>query len=593
MSRRACLLLVDLQQDFLARPGLSPPAPVLVEQLAKLLAAWRGLGLPVVHSHTLIQPDGGGRMPHWQRADYWACVVGTPGALPPPALAPIFGETVLDKPFFSAFGNTRLEPLLRELGSEILVVAGIYTHACIRATVLDAYQNHFQVWVAADGIAADDALHADLTLRYLEQRACRFLPGGEILHRLDDRTAVPVNSALPSAHADPSGIWPASSRAMNSLNMHHSTPPATGSAQPTILITSVGSGVGMAVVRALRRSRPGTRIVGVGCEARAAGVYACDAAYLIPPVLQETAYNERLLEIVRQERPAVIIPGHDAELPLLATLKDRLTREWGVFMPIGSREAVSACCDKYRSAQVFAGLAFARSAASLIEARQLTQEVGFPLVVKPRFGYASRGVTVVFDDTALAQAFAVATEPWVAQEYLADHAWGKTRAELGVDDVYRDGFVRQDCDYSVQVLLGRDHRLLGVFASRNRLRHGFPVAMETLDHPALFQTVAAMAERLGQLGLIGPCNFQAIQVAPETFVVYECNARFTGMSDSRAAMGWNECEAVLRHFLDNRGVEEYLDFRPGLCAFRHWSETLCSSADVARLQQQGAWCASS
>lgn len=360
----------------------------------------------------------------------------------------------------------------------------------------------------------------------------------------------------------------------------------------TILITSVGSGVGMAVVRALRRSRPAARIVGVGCEARAAGIYACDAAYLIPPVSQETAYSQRLLEIVRQERPAAIIPGHDAELPLLAKLKDRLAQEWGIFMPIGSRQAVSACCDKYRSAQVLAGLGFARSAASLIDARQLAQQVGFPLLAKPRFGYASRGVTVVFDDTALAQVFAAATEPWVVQEYLADHTWGKARAELGVDDVYQNGFVRQDCEYSVQTLLGKDQRLLGVFASRNRLRYGFPITMETIDQPALLQTVVAMAERLGQQGMIGPCNFQAIEVAPETFVVYECNARFTGMSDCRAALGWNECEAVLRHFLGDGAEDDCLDFRPGRCVFRHWSETLCSSADVVGLQQSGVWCAS-
>lgn len=187
MSQRACLLLVDLQQDFLARPGLTPPATILVKQLAALLAAWRGLGLPVVHSHTLIQPDGGGRMPHWQRAGRWDCVEGSAGALPPPALAPLPGETVLSKPFFSAFGNEQLEPLLKKLEAEILVVAGIYTHACVRATVLDAYQNHFQVWVAADGIASDDLLHADLTVRYLEQRACQFLQGDDILRRLGSR----------------------------------------------------------------------------------------------------------------------------------------------------------------------------------------------------------------------------------------------------------------------------------------------------------------------------------------------------------------------------------------------------------------------
>ena len=360
----------------------------------------------------------------------------------------------------------------------------------------------------------------------------------------------------------------------------------------TVLITSIGSGVGMAVVRALRQTRPALRIVGMGCEARAAGVYACDTAYLIAPVRQEAAYIERLLEVVRLERPAMIIPGHDTELPLLAGLRDRLADEYGVSIPIGTTEAVLACCDKFRSAQALAGLAFARSAATLEDARQLALEAGFPLIVKPRYGYASRGVTVVFTAAGLAQVFAAALEPLVVQEYLVDHASGKLHAQLDLNDVYQDGFIRQDIDYSVQVLLGRNGRLLGRFASRNRLRFGFPVAVETFYDASLFQAAEAMAERLGRLGLMGPCNLQAVRVAPEKFVFFECNARFTGISDSRAALGWNECEAVLRHFLEDRDLEDCLDFRPGLCSFRHWDDTLCTSEEVERLASTGARCAS-
>ncbi|HEY8034397.1 MAG TPA: hypothetical protein VIF37_02285 [Methylobacter sp.] len=360
----------------------------------------------------------------------------------------------------------------------------------------------------------------------------------------------------------------------------------------TVLITSVGSGVGMAVVRALRQTRPALRIVGVGCEARAAGVYACDTAYLIDPVRQEAAYTERLLEIVRLERPAMIIPGHDTELSLLAGLRDRLADEYGVIIPMGTKEAVLACFDKFRSAQTFVGLAFARSAATLEDARQLALEVGFPLIVKPRYGYASRGVMVVFTEADLAQAFAAALEPLVAQEYLLDHASGKTQPQLDMNDVYQDGFIRQDIDYSVQVLLGCNGQLLGMFASRNRLRFGFPVAVETFYEASLFQAAEVMAKRLGELGLMGPCNFQAVRVAPEKFVFFECNARFTGLSDSRAALGWNECEAILRHFLEDRDVEDCLDFRPGLCSFRHWNDTLCTSEEVELLASTGVRCAS-
>ena len=200
---------MDVQEDYLASPSLSPPAPVLIEGLTRLLSAWRGLGLPVVHCQTQVHPDGSNRMPHLKRADRWLCVEGEAGMLPPHPLAPVEGEFVLAKPFFSAFSNAELLPLLRRLDPGALVVAGLHTHACIRCTVLDAYQNGFQIWVAGDGIASDDPIHADLTRQYLESRACEFLSADDILLRLDGRA--PALPSPPEGPVEPSvflgGRW--------------------------------------------------------------------------------------------------------------------------------------------------------------------------------------------------------------------------------------------------------------------------------------------------------------------------------------------------------------------------------------------------
>ncbi|MGB7989978.1 MAG: isochorismatase family protein, partial [Candidatus Methylophosphatis roskildensis] len=64
---KAALLLVDVQRDFLSRPGLVPDARELERRLAGLIAAFRRNRLPVLHSRTLIGSDGRGRMPHWVR----------------------------------------------------------------------------------------------------------------------------------------------------------------------------------------------------------------------------------------------------------------------------------------------------------------------------------------------------------------------------------------------------------------------------------------------------------------------------------------------------------------------------------------------
>ena len=96
MSRTA-LLLIDLQEDYLARPGLSPAREMLVQHVAAALADARASGMPVFH----IRTDGGDPMPH--RRPMPEVVPGTPGAAPPSDLVEHPGEMLFTKRFFSAF----------------------------------------------------------------------------------------------------------------------------------------------------------------------------------------------------------------------------------------------------------------------------------------------------------------------------------------------------------------------------------------------------------------------------------------------------------------------------------------------------------
>lgn len=180
------LVLVDLQHDFLERPGLVPGADDLCERVGDLLGNVRALGLPVVHVQTSVRADGADRMPHWIANGLTACVVGTRGAAAPDALQPVDGELVTTKRFYSGFEDASLERWLRGREVDRLVVAGVYSHGCIRSTVLDAYQRGYEVWVAMDAIATTDPEHGEVSNRWLDGRAARFLGVEDIVRALRD-----------------------------------------------------------------------------------------------------------------------------------------------------------------------------------------------------------------------------------------------------------------------------------------------------------------------------------------------------------------------------------------------------------------------
>ncbi len=184
------LVLVDLQHDFLTRPGLTPDATTLVDRVADLLEAARSAGVPVAHVHTLTNADGTDRMPHWVATDTAACVAGTPGAEPPPLLAPTAGELVASKQFYSGFDDPALDAWLRERAVTDLIVAGVYLHACVRNTAVDAYRQGYRVVIADDGVGTTDLVHATLTRDWLDGRAARFAPVAELVDHLAGRPAL-------------------------------------------------------------------------------------------------------------------------------------------------------------------------------------------------------------------------------------------------------------------------------------------------------------------------------------------------------------------------------------------------------------------
>lgn len=168
MSRTA-LLLVDLQEDYLARPGLVPPRDSLIANIATALADARASGDMVVH----VRTDGSDPMPHRRAAR--EVVPGTPGAAPPPELAEQPDEPVFTKRFFSAFDAPGLDQALKAAGITTLRLAGLHAHACLHATALDAYARGYEVEIDEALIASDSPAHAAQSLAWLGARAANIV----------------------------------------------------------------------------------------------------------------------------------------------------------------------------------------------------------------------------------------------------------------------------------------------------------------------------------------------------------------------------------------------------------------------------------
>ena len=93
---------------------------------------------------------------------------------------------------YSAFFGTDLDARLSKIRPDVLVIAGVNTHACVRMTAIDAYQRDYDVIVAAECVASSDPGHRDVTLRYLDGNIARVLPTADVLGLIEPRLNLPL-----------------------------------------------------------------------------------------------------------------------------------------------------------------------------------------------------------------------------------------------------------------------------------------------------------------------------------------------------------------------------------------------------------------
>ncbi len=319
-------------------------------------------------------------------------------------------------------------------------------------------------------------------------------------------------------------------------------------------MTSAGSGVGRAIADAARLSPHRYRILGMDCAA------AGSAAVRVPPTDRGADFRSAVLTVARGAGKCLILPGRDPDIePLLAAAK-ALT-DCGAIFPSGPAEAVMATLDKACTADAL-GLDrfFACTATTTPGALVIAERTGWPLIVKPRRGSASRGIRVARCASELAD---LLTEQDVAQEFLP---------LLETDRRPWDGGTvgGQDGEYSLQLVLGPDSEFLGSFAGRHSLAGGRPVLVEVLDPAAAAPAMEVLVRGLQAIGASGCWNFQG-KMSPRGIRYFEVNGRTTGITGLRASLGFNEVDLLYEAFVLGRIPARQPGVLPGLVDASDWT----------------------
>ncbi|MGC2780218.1 MAG: isochorismatase family cysteine hydrolase [Bradyrhizobium sp.] len=167
------LVIIDMQRDFMEPGGFGETLGNDVSQLARavepianVLAAARSMGMLVVHTREGHEPDLSDAPPAKIERGAPSRRIGDPGPMGRilirgepghdiiPALYPIDGEVVIDKPGKGAFYATELGDVLKRYGIDNLLVCGVTTEVCVNTTVREANDRGYRCVVISDGCAS-------------------------------------------------------------------------------------------------------------------------------------------------------------------------------------------------------------------------------------------------------------------------------------------------------------------------------------------------------------------------------------------------------------------------------------------------------
>jgi carbamoyl-phosphate synthase large subunit len=314
-----------------------------------------------------------------------------------------------------------------------------------------------------------------------------------------------------------------------------------------VLFTCAGQRVD--IVTAFKRAGAWTLATDVNPLAPA--LYYADEHAFVPRV-DDPGYVEALRALVTAHDVKLIVPLTDLDHGVLA----RGRGELGALVLLPAPELVDALADKWLAHLLFEERGIGSPPTWLPDA--LPDDLAFPVLVKARRGFGSRGIYRCRDRREL--------------EFFLDYATD-------------DSMVQACCageEFSIDLFCDLDSRCLNaVPRTMIESKGGESIKGMTIRDPALIEVGRHVSETLG---LVGPANVQCFRELDGTYRVTDINPRFGGAFPLPTAAGSRYPELALALAAGERPEPTLGEFRDGLVMTRFFSELVLSAGEGGTLE---------
>ncbi len=334
-----------------------------------------------------------------------------------------------------------------------------------------------------------------------------------------------------------------------------------------VLVTATGGAIGQGIIKSIKLSSLQCEIVTADAQIDSPGLYRGNAGYVVP-LANDEGFIEKIIKICNKENVDGILIGTDYELLTFAENKERIEKETNARVILSSPEKIRIAEDKWLTHKFLVKNNLPSIPSTLRDGLDdFVDEIGFPLIIKPRIGDSSKDTFVVENKEELSDKIYLFKEGKTTNLYIKS------------EPIIQEYMPAERDEYTSTTLTFNNH-CYGVLSMRREMRFGGHTTKAILDdYPEINKTIKNIAEKFNAFG---PANFQ-LRLHNNVPSIFEINCRFSGTTPFCAEVGFNTVEAVLRYVILNESIQE-LKYKKGII-LRYFNELFIPEGEYHKLRK--------
>lgn len=293
----------------------------------------------------------------------------------------------------------------------------------------------------------------------------------------------------------------------------------------TILVSGASGLVGYGTLKSLRKADQGYHLIGTSIYDDSVAPAFCDV-FELAPLTSDENYIDWLIGIIEKHKVDLIIPGIEADMLEWNKQREKLAAT-GVKLLLNNPDLIKLCSDKWNFYSALHASGSALVIDSTLEGsfEELQASFGLPFLLKPRQGFASKGIVIVD-----------------SKETFTKH-----QHDLGSVVMAQPIVGTNEEEYTVSAFFDHNSSLLCFMELKRKLsKEGFTEKAQVVSLPGVEDAIKELAELFKP---IGPTNFQ-FRVHDGQLKLLEINPRISSATSIRAAFGYNESVMSVDYFLN-------------------------------------------